>query len=144
MAEPYNLVWDEGSDLIISITYKSGPEGAEVPVDLSLYKMRMDISGPDGKILSVLNDEAISDTDPFTAGAQADTTYEVVLGNSGQIGITLSRALTLPGGSIYRYTSANPSTINFNYDIFLRDSSDKQKKIVYGTINVVKSVTKWL
>lgn len=144
MAEPYNLAWDEGSDLLVSITYKSGPEGAEVPVDLSLYKMRMDISGPDGKILTVLNDEAITDIDPFTTGAQGDTNYEVTLGVAGQISITLSRNLTLPGGSIYRYTSANPSTTNFNYDIFLRDSSDKQKKIVYGTITVVKSVTKWL
>lgn len=143
MAQPYNLDWDEGSDLNIAIVYKTGPSGAEVVVDLSTYKLRMDITSPDGKVLTVLNDEAIADTDMFTAGSQADTSYEVTLGTVGEISIALSRNLTLPGGSFYRYTSANPAITAFEYDIFLRDISGKQKKIVYGVINVVKSVTKW-
>lgn len=143
MAEPYNLQWDEGSDLNISIIYKTGPAGAEVPVDLTAYKLRMDIIGPDRKVLTVLNDEAITDTDPFTAGSQGDTNYEVTLGAAGEIGINLSRALTLPGGVFYKYTSANPSVTQFDYDIFLRDASNRQTKIVYGVITVAKSVTKW-
>lgn len=143
MAEPFNLEWDEGSDLVISIVYKTGPTGSEAPVDLTSYKLRMDISSPDGKVLSVLNDESVTDTDPFTAGDQTDSSYEVVLGNAGEITITLSRALNLPGGAFYKYISANPSITEFNYDMFLRDASNKQKKIVYGTIEVVKSITKW-
>jgi hypothetical protein len=143
MAEPYNLSWDEGSDLSVAITYMSGPTGAEAIVDLTAYKLRMDISGPDGKVLSVLNDELITDTDLFTAGSQTDSTYEVTMNAVGEISITLSRNLNLPGGPFYRYTAANPSVTSFDYDIFLRDSSNRQKKIVYGVINVVKSVTKW-
>lgn len=144
MAAQYNTTWHQGEDLLISLIYKSGPEGAEVPVDLTLYSLRMDVAAPSGKVLTVLNDEAISDTDPNTPGAQGDSAYEVTLGNAGEIAITLGRALTLPPSAISSYINANPAIKNFSYDIFLRDASGKQKKILYGVITVEKSVTKWL
>lgn len=143
MTSVYNYEWNQGEDLTISIVYKSGPTGAAVPVDLTLYAFRMDIVGPNGKALSILNDEAIADTDPFTAGNQGDSTYEVTLGSAGQITINLSRALTLPGGAFYPYLTANPSVVKFSYDMFLRDGTNKQKKVLMGSITISKSVTKW-
>lgn len=144
MTSTYNYDWNQGEDLTINIVYKSGPTGAAVPVDLTSYKFRMDIVGPNGKALTVLNDEAIADTDPFTAGSQGDTTYEVVLDNAGGIVINLSRALTLPGGVLYPYLTANPAVVKFSYDMFLRDATNKQKKILMGSLTISKSVTKWL
>lgn len=144
MAANYDYTWQQGEDLTVSLIYKSGPEGAEVPVDLTLYSLRMDIAAPTGKVLTVLNDEAIADTDPFTVGNQGDTNYEVTLGSAGQVNITLGRALTLPPNVIHSYINANPAINTFSYDIFLRDTGGKQKKILYGTITVEKSVTKWL
>ena len=144
MADKFDFEWNQGEDYTLSLIYKSGPTGSEIPVDLTLYSLRMDIIGPDGKILSILNDEQILDTDPNTAGNQTDTVpYEVTMGNAGQITIVLARALTLVGGPFYRYINSNPSSLVFSYDIFLRDSTNKQRKIMYGDITVVKSVTKW-
>ena len=143
MSTTYDFVWSQGEDVTISLTYKSGPSGAEVPVDLTLYSLRMDVAGPNGAILTVLNDKAIADADPFTAGSQPDNAYEVTLGSAGQITINLYRTLTMPGTKINSYINANPATTEFPYDIFLRDSSNKQKKILSGKITVEKSVTKW-
>ena len=143
MAATYDYEWNQGEDLTISLVYKSGPLGAEVPVDLTLYALRMDISSPNGSVLSVLNDEAITDTNPFLTGNQGDTSYEVTMGSAGQIAIDLSRNLTLPSGAFFKYINANPPTLTFDYDIFLRDPANKQKKIIYGQIQIVKSVTKW-
>ena len=143
MAETIDLVWDEGSDLPINIVYKSGPSGSEAVVNLSNHKLRMDIASPDGVVLTVVNDETITDTDPFTPGNQTDSSYEVVLGTAGQIDITLSRDLTLPNGPFYKYISANPPITEFYYDVFLRDAGNKQKKLVEGTITIKGSVTKW-
>lgn len=143
MAETWDFTWNQGADFLIELNYKSGPTGAAVSVDLSLYKFRMDIVGPDGKVLSVLNDESISDTDPITAGAQPDTTYEVTLESDGDIRVDLSRAHTLPGGALYKYLTANPPVRTFAYDMFLRDTAGKQEKIMAGTITVERSVTYW-
>ena len=144
MAGTQDYTWDQGADLTISLIYKSGPEGSEVPVNLTTWQCRMDIAAPDGSILTVLNDEAITDTDPYTPGSQGDSgPFEVTLGADGSIVIVLGRALTLPNGSFHKYISANPSQNEFQYDIFLRDNTNKQKKILQGTITLVKSVTKW-
>jgi hypothetical protein len=143
MASTYDYEWDQGADLTINLVYKEGPEGATVVVDLTAYKFRMDVVAPDGKVLSVLNDEAIADADAFTTGSQADNAFEVTLGSSGQIAITLSRALTLPGGAFYNYINANPSQNVFSYDMFLRTDTTVQKKILSGTITVNKSLTIW-
>lgn len=143
MAETWDFTWNQGADFLIELNYKAGPTGAAVSPDLSLWKFRMDIVGPDGKVLSVLNDESITDTDPITAGAQADSTYEVTMDTSGNIRVDLSRAHTLPGGALYKYIIANPPVRTFAYDMFLRDTAGKQTKIMAGTITVERSVTYW-
>jgi hypothetical protein len=143
MAATYNYEWNQGEDFLIALVYKSGPVGSAEPVDLNLYSFRMDIVAPNGKVLSVVNDETIADTDPYVAGAQEDATYEVTMNNLGEIRIDLSRALTLPGGAFYKYLNANPSVKTFSYDMFLRDNNGKQKKIMAGTITIERSVTHW-
>lgn len=144
MDSTYDYEWEQGDDLTISLVYKAGPAGATVPVDLTAYKFRMDIVAPDGKVMSVLNDEAIADVDPFTAGALADLTYEVVMDALGNIIITLSRTITLPDGALYPYITANPNQNVFAYDMFLRDGTGKQTKILEGDISINKSVTMWV
>lgn len=144
MAASIDYEWDQGADLVINLTYKTGPEGATVAVDLTAWKFRMDIVAPDGKVLVVANDEAIADTDPFVAGAQADNTFEVTMNASGGIVITLSRALTLPGGALFDYVTANPNQNVFVYDMFLRNASNVQTKILEGSITINKSVTMWV
>jgi len=144
MAVTYDFSWAQGEDKAISMVYKTGPVGASAPLDLSNHKLRMDIVGPDGVVLVVANDEAIADTDPYTAGNQADNAFEVVLTGAGEITINLSRVLTLPGGAFYKYISANPPVRTFSYDVFLRDAFEKQIKIMQGTITIERSVTHWL
>jgi hypothetical protein len=144
MAASVDYEWDQGADLTINLVYKAGPEGATVAVDLTAYKFRMDIIAPDGKVLTVLNDEALTDTDPFIAGSQADSTFEVTMTALGGIVITLSRALTLPGGAFFQYINANPSKNEFSYDMFLRNASNVQTKILEGTISINKSLTLWV
>lgn len=144
MAVTYDFPWAQGEDKTLQLTYKSGPTGASEPVDLGNHKLRMDIVGPDGVVLVVANDEEILDTDPYTTGAQADNSFEVVLTGTGGITINLSRALTLPGGPFYKYISANPPVRTFSYDVFLRDAFEKQIKIMQGTITIERSVTHWL
>lgn len=144
MAVTYDFPWAQGEDKTLQLTYKAGPVGASTPVDLGNYKLRMDIVGPDGVVLAVNNDEAIADTDPYTAGAQADNAFEVILNSTGEITVNLSRALTLPGGPFYKYISANPPVRTFAYDMFLRDAFSKQVKVVQGTITIERSVTHWL
>lgn len=144
MAATYNYEWNQGEDLLIALVYKSGPIGESTPVDLTLYSFRMDIVAPDGKVLTIANDDNIVDSDPYTAGNQDDSVYEVTMDNAGEIRIDLSRSLTLPGGAFYKYISANPSIRTFSYDMFLRDFNGKQKKIMGGTITIERSVTHWL
>lgn len=144
MAATYNYEWNQGEDLLIALVYKSGPIGESEPVDLNLYSFRMDIVSPDGKVLTVVNDDTLPDADPYTAGDQEDASYEVEMGVDGSIRIDLSRALTLPGGAFYKYINANPSIRSFSYDMFLRDFNGKQKKIMGGTITIERSVTHWL
>lgn len=143
MAATYNYEWNQGEDLLIALVYKSGPVGESEPVDLNLYSFRMDIVAPNGTVLTVINDDTIADTDPYTAGAQEDAAYEVTMNNLGEIRIDLSRALTLPGGAFYKYLNANPAVKTFSYDMFLRDNNGKQKKIMAGTITIERSVTHW-
>lgn len=143
MAATKNLEWAQGEDFLISMTYKSGPVGAAVAPDLTTYSFRMDIVAPDGKVLSVLNDDNIVDADLYTAGNQTDDNYEVTMSSDGEIRIELARDLTLPGGVFYRYITANPPVSTFSYDMFLRDFDGKQKKIMKGTITIERSVTHW-
>lgn len=144
MAATYDYEWSQGEDLTITLTYKSGPPGETLPVDLTAYSFRMDIVAPDGKSLVVLNDKSIEDANPYEAGNQPDSTYEVTMDAQGLITISLPRSLTLPGGHFYKYITANPPIQVFAYDMFLRDSLNKQRKILGGTIRIARSVTAWL
>jgi hypothetical protein len=56
----------------------------------------------------------------------------------------MSRALTLPGGAFFQYINANPSKNEFSYDMFLRNASNVQTKILEGTISINKSLTLWV
>lgn len=143
MAATYDYEWAQGEDLTISLIYKSGPPGETLPVDLTGYSFRMDIVAPRGKPLAILNDKNIADTNPFKEGNQADTSYEVTMTAQGLITITLSRHLTLPGGHFYPFLTANPPVQRFAYDMFLRDSLNKQRKIMGGFISIDRSVTSW-
>lgn len=144
MVASNDYTWQQGEDLTISLIYKLGPVGAEVPVDLTSYSLRMDLGGPQGEILTVLNDKTITDADPYTAGNQPDPApFEITLGAAGQISINLSRSLTLPGSKINSYINANPDSTVFPFDIFLRDPAGKNRKILKGNITVEKSVTLW-
>lgn len=143
MVAVHNYTWEQGEDLVLSMLYKQGPVGAEVPVDLTGYQLRMDIVTPAGERKYTFNSDAIIDVDPTTPELEGDTEEEAVLGADGSIAITIPRTLTLPGGEVYDDITATPPVNTFNYDVFLRDPSDKQKKILKGTITVEKSVTLW-
>jgi hypothetical protein len=143
-AATHNYTWAQGEDLTIEMVYSTGPEGAETPQDLSAYSARMDIVGLDGVRRYTLNSDPITDVDPILVGDQADAVTEIVtLSVDGEIGIEVPRSLTLPGGALYADITANPPLLTFNYDVFLRDASNKQKKILKGTITVEKSYTLW-
>lgn len=131
MATPtHNYVWPQGEDLVVSLVYKEGPEGSEVPINLTGYTVRMDIVHPTtGAAIFTFN--TIEQTDPD----------EVVVGTDGSINITVPRTLTLPpDGDVYELM---PGVTVFNYDVFLRNPSGKQKKLLRGTVTIEPSYTLW-
>lgn len=136
----YNFVWEQGSDLNIPLVYKSGPQGAETPVDLTGYKLRMDVSSAGARVYT-FNSDDITDLDGNGTGTDSDLIDEAVLGSDGSINIAIPRSLTLPGGVIYTEMAGGKNV--YTYDIFLRDLSNHQTKILSGTITVNKSVTLW-
>ena len=152
MAQTANFTWPQGEDLDIKLIYKEGPSGSEVVVDLSSgYSLRMDIVVPATKErIYTFNTASIADVDPITPGSQPDSTIEGVLssGAAGTPNVTVSvpRLLTLPTtGAIYVEMTGNPSVMVFGYDIFLRHTaSDKQVKILSGTITIEESHTLWV
>jgi len=142
--DPYNFTWEQGEDFTFQLIYKTGTIGAETPVNLTGYSLRMDIYGtPTGRIYT-FNSVDIADLDGPGAGIEGDTNKEAVLGTDGTINISIPRSLTLPGGAIYTELVAGRNV--FQYDIFLRDNGTpaKQMKILNGTITVNKSVTLWV
>lgn len=135
----YNWIWQQGEDLIMNFVYKEGPVGSETPVDLTGYSLRMDIvKGDDTRIFTFNSDDIPGNVAIDTVGSSDN---EADLDNDGTISIVVSRALTLPGGAVYIETELN--TWVFNYDIFLRSPSNKQAKILKGTITVEPSYTLW-
>lgn len=152
MAQTKAFVWDQGADLLVQMIYKEGATAeTAVAVDLSSnYAVRMDIVVPSTKErIYTFNSEELADVDPLTTGAQPDSVVEGVLssGASGtpNISITVPRSLTLPGGSVYEKFTGTPPVGVYNYDVFLRNtSSDKQSKILQGTITINESYTLWL
>lgn len=142
MAGTFNYIWEQGEDLIITAIYMEGPEDAPVAIDLSTgYSLRMDMRkvNPDGLRVWTFNSADITDEPEADVSGAADN--EITLGADGSIQIVVSRALTLPGGSIY--TELQSGTTQFVYDMFLRNPQNRQKKILSGIININKSVTLW-
>ena len=152
MAQTKAFVWDQGADLLVQMIYKEGADAnSAVAVDLSSnYAVRMDIVVPSTKErIYTFNSEELADVDPKTVGDQPDDVVEGVLssgaGGTPNISITVPRSLTLPGGSVYEKFTGTPPVGVYNYDVFLRNtSSDKQSKILQGTITISESYTLWL
>jgi hypothetical protein len=144
MVAVYDYTSSQGEDLTIEFVYKEGEVGSATPVNLSNHLFRMDLAGPDGKVLSVMNNAALADADPYTPGNQADNGIEVTLGADGTVRVELPRTLTLPGGALYKYINANPPQRVFTFDAFVRDTANnKQIKILAGTITFERSITHW-
>lgn len=143
MAATYNYTWDQGEDLEISLVYKEGPAGSPTAVNLTNYQVRMDIRSVSvaGSRTWTFNSSDISGEPLADSVGVSDN--EIVLGSDGSIKITVPRSLTLPGGSIYPLLE-NANSAMFVYDVFLRNGSNKQKKIMTGAITVNRSVTLWL
>lgn len=136
------LTWEQGTDLTISLVYKEGPPGAEVPIDLTNYAVRMDIKTTEvaGTHIFTFNSEDIVETPPVDTTGSSDN--EATLGSAGQINILVPRALTLVDGALYTYLNNNVT--GFFYDIILRNkTTNKQIKILKGTITVNRGVTLW-
>lgn len=150
MAQTVNVTWVQGQDLDLNLIYKEGADsGSAVAKDLSSgYSIRMDVIGTSGSRLYTFNSAAIADVDPIQSGAQPDSQIEATLssgaGGTPNIAITVYRSLTLPGGEMYSQIAANPPSLTFFSDIFLRDTvRNKQWKIVTLVITVEKSYTLW-
>lgn len=145
-APELDVTWQQGEDLVISMVYKEGvTEATTVPVNLSGFSVRMDVRNDAGLKLYTFNSHSLQDWDPLTAGDQPDPTTEAILNESGEIKITVSRALTLPptGPFYQQLASPTPKSV-FDYDIFLRNTQNLQTKILRGKITLEKSVTLWL
>jgi hypothetical protein len=138
--------WEQGTDLVLKLVYRTGPNAQSMtPVDLTGYAVRMDMKATNsaGERVWTFNSSDIDDVDPITPGDQPDSTQEIILGVDGTISITVPRALTLPGGSVYEKMNDSPPVTVFAYDIILRDVAGKQSKILSGTISINASVTLW-
>jgi hypothetical protein len=123
--------------------YKQGVAGSEVPVDLTNYAVRMDIRTADTARTYVytFNSEDITEIPSVDNTGSSDN--EAVLGSDGSINIVVPRSLTLPGGTVANYITAS-NTNALIYDIFLRNkTTNKQNKILAGSISVNRSVTLW-
>lgn len=156
-ATTQNFIWQQGADLTIELKYKEGATTeTAVTIDLSQetnpgtpdYEVRMDVVASDDLArLYTFNSAELADVDP-SENVEPDTTVESVLtdgaGDTPNIHVVVPRSLTLPDGSIYaRMTGASPIT-SFFYDLFLRNNlTNKQVKILTGTITVEKSYTLW-
>jgi hypothetical protein len=134
----FNWIWEQGSDLVMSMIYREGPLGEEVPVDLSDYSLRMDVFHSGNRVFT-FNSDDIAVTGVDVVGP-ADN--EVTLGADGTIKIIVPRSVTLPGGAVNAVMTANKVLV-LQYDIFLRDNDGLQRKFMKGTITVNPSYTLW-
>lgn len=143
MATP-TLDWTipQGEDFIISMIYKEG-DPTPVPINLAGWSARMDIKAGTTR-LATLNSVSIQDVDQTSPGDQTDSVLEISLDSGGGIVINIDRSLTLPpSGILYQQMNLVQPVTSFNYDIFLRNTSNKQKKILRGTITIEGSSTLW-
>lgn len=137
----YNWTWEQGDDLVMSMIYKEGPEGSEVPLDLSAYSLRMDVvnTTTNARIFT-FNSADIAEAGVDVVGP-ADN--EATLGADGSIRVVVPRSLTLPGGAVYAAMQAGKILV-MQYDMFLRGADNLQRKFMKGTITVNPSYTIWL
>lgn len=140
MVAVQNWTWQEGEDLTMSLVYNEGPVGSEAPVNLTGYSLRMDVV-KDGVRVFTFNSDDIAEAGVDVVGP-ADN--EATLGADGTINIVVPRSLTLPGGAVAALYVGNDESLLLNYDIFLRNTSGLQSKILRGTITVERSYTLWL
>jgi hypothetical protein len=143
-----DFTWEQGEDLEIAIIYKTGTSEANAtPKDLTGYSVRMDIRATDvsGNRIYTFNSEDVIDLDGAGPNSDDDVVKEISQpGADGMIRITVPRSLTVQGGPIFELMSDTLNPVNiFAYDIFLRDTDDKQAKILAGKIIVNRSVTLW-
>lgn len=133
MAIPtHNFVFQQGEDGEISLVYKQDGLG----VDLTGYKLRMDVRNSVGVVLFTFNSEDIVGDGARDVSGTADN--EAVLGSNGSIYIVVPRSASLGDGPL-----ANAIGEALQFDIFLRGTNDKQRKILKGTITIEASQTKW-
>lgn len=131
----HDFVWQQGEDGVVRAVYKQNG----LPVNLTGYKVRMDVRSTTGALVYVFNSDDIVEN-PVVEGVDetgvADN--EAVLGTDGSITISIPRAASLGSGPFV-------STLGeaMNYDVFLRDTSNKQRKILKGTIVFEPSATRW-
>lgn len=135
-----NWTWEQGADLVMSMIYRTGPQGEETPVDLSDYSLRMDVVYNGTRMFTFNSSDIPGDTSVDQVGP-ADN--EATLGNDGTIRIAVPRSLTLEGGALFDSIVPN-SILVLQYDIFLRDGSGLQFKLMKGTISVNPSETLWV
>jgi hypothetical protein len=150
MATALNVTWVQGQDLDFALRYKEGADANSLVVkDLTTgYDIRMDIVDANGVRLYTFNSSDIPDVDPITVGDTPDDTTEAVLSSGTEstpnVDISVSRALTLPGGALYTGITASPPVLTYLSDVFLRDTvANKQWKIATLTIAIEKSYTLW-
>lgn len=130
--------------------YREGATAETAVVkDLSSgYSLRMDIVVPATKErIYTFNTEALADVDPgapTVPDSVVDATLTSGAGGTANITIVVPRSLTLPGGAVYTKYTANPPVALFNYDAFLRHTaSNRQVKVIKGTITIGDSFTLW-
>ena len=126
----HDLVWQQGEDGEIHMVYSFNG----TPVDLTGYSLRMDVRNAAGTALYIFNSDDVAD--PLDSVGAADN--EAVLGSDGTINILVPRTASLNSGPFVPFIGQP-----LNYDIFLRDTTDKQRKILKGTITFEESQTLW-
>lgn len=132
----YNYVWQQGEDGLISMVYETGTVPA--PINLTGYKLRMDVRNTAGALLYSFNSDDFTDTSAPGIDVPGPADNEAVLGSAGQININVPRSASLSGGAFF-----SEITNTLLYDVFLRDTSNKQRKILRGTIVFEASQTRW-
>lgn len=128
----YDFIWQQGADGEISLVYKIN----DVVVDLTGWKLRMDVRSPTGTLLFTFNSDDIVGEPGADVTGSADN--EATLNADGEIYVVVPRAASLGDGPLASFLdTALP------YDIFLRDATNKQRKILKGTITLEASTTRW-
>lgn len=140
MTAYHDWTWDQGADLVMSITYNEGPVGEEVPVPLTGYSLRMDVVKSGVRVFT-FNSEDIPGNPAVDVVGPADN--EVTFDSEGGIYIRVPRSLTLPGGPVHSVLDTKKSSTQLDYDMFLRSPDGVQEKILQGSITVEKSFTLW-